>query len=91
MDISINLTATAKQEARLLKVLASVNADRAREGQPQFEDVNTYLAALLVDAIGALVRRQRELEEGAIARKYSKAAAEVQAQVESILAPISGE
>ena len=59
-QINLTFNTTAKQDAKLAKVLAQVNAQRAAVSPPldPFATIQDYLYALIVDAVKSYVKQQ---------------------------------
>ena len=84
-DITLNFNTTAKQDAKLSKVLTSVNAERVQNELPPFADIQTYLRFIVIETVKSYVKRQGEIDAVAIGTAYDEAADSVKATVATAL------
>jgi hypothetical protein len=84
-NIDISFNTTAKQDLKLAKILATVNADRIQQELPPFDDITTYLRFIVIETVKAYVKRQNELDVALRASAYDAASDEIKAQVDTIL------
>lgn len=85
MAVQVSITTTARQDARLAKMLAAVNADRVASGQAPFADVNDMSKEFLKNVLISWVRNTDSEDGQAVGSAYQDATDAVQAQVKSLL------
>jgi hypothetical protein len=85
--ISITFNTSAAQDARLAKVLAAVNGERAASNPPAdpFATIEAYLHWVVIEAVKGYVARQAEAERAAVASAFDAADATTQAAVKAAL------
>lgn len=93
--ISISFNTTAAQDAKLAKILARVNAQRAvplppSDGQPQaqpqpYPTVEVWLKDFLIERLRAYVKEQQDIDDRELQARIAQATPQQLAQIETIL------
>ncbi len=84
-NITLSFTTTAKQDAKLAKVLAKVNSDRVANQLDPFNTIQDYFRFVIISAVISYVKQQDDVDGGTIEAAYLTASASVQSQVEALL------
>lgn len=84
-NISITFTTSARQDAKLAKMLAWVNAQRLVDGEAAYADVTEYGRAVLIATFQSWVRDQDLRDDESLTDAYNAATPAVQAQVDALL------
>lgn len=84
-NINLSFTTNAKQDAKLAKVLAAVNAERAQQELPQFATVQDYLSFIVIEVVKSYVKRQHEIDAAAVAQAFDAASDEQKAAAQAAL------
>lgn len=83
--ISITIPTTARQDTKLAKILSTINAQRASNGQPPFVDVADMFLDLLKKQISTYTDAFDQQDGSAVVAAYLAASDTVQARVRSDL------
>ena len=85
--INVSVPTTPTQDAKLVRLLARVNAERAAQVPPAapFADVNAYATWTLTETIKGQIRALAEADKTEVGSAYDGATPAVQAQVDALL------
>jgi hypothetical protein len=84
-NISVSFTTTAKQDAKLAKILLSVNAVREQQELAPFPNMEAYLRFVLIEAVKGWSQQQSDADGKAAGIAYEAASDSVRAQVQTLL------
>ena len=83
--ISVAIQTTAKQDAKLAKMLTEVNAERTTTGNPTYPTMDAYMTDVCMEAIKSWISSQDSKEGTTLSAAYFAATATVQANVRTAL------
>jgi len=84
-EIVLTFNTSAKQDAKLAKVLVRTNAQRVEAGEAEFETIEAYLRWVLIEAVKSYNNQQDDVDKEDVATAWDEASDAVKAQVEAIL------
>lgn len=84
-QINLIFNTSAKQDAKLAKVLNAVNAERVKQELPPLAAIEDYFKLVLIEAVKGWVQQQTAIDAASVGAAYENAADAVKAQVAQAL------
>lgn len=84
-EITLTFNTTAKQDAKLAKVLAGINAQRLADELEEFLTIEAYFRYVIIEAVKSYIRQQDTVDEEALIEAFKAADLATQTQIEGLL------
>lgn len=84
-SVDISIPTTQAQDAKLARLLETVNAERVDRGLEPYADFNAYAKDVLIEAVKSYIKAAEAADKSEVAEAYAAANATLQAQIRQAL------